>query len=205
MPDKAKRWVRKDFSAGSAEIAQKLIGSRLVRQLDDATRLAGVIVETEAYLGVEDAAAHSFAGRRTARTEAMYAKPGTAYVYFTYGMHHCMNVVCGRIDEPVAVLIRALEPTEGLDRMTSHRSGGRRTLAPRDLCSGPGKLCQAMAIDRTLNLEDLTRSGRLWIEHPGTPRRIELANGPRIGVAYAGEWAHKPLRWWAAGNGHVSR
>ena len=96
------RWSRRDFSAGSVEIAQRLIGSTLVRILDDGTRLSGVIVETEAYLGVEDAAAHSFGGRRTARNEAMYAVGGTSYVYFTYGMHHCVNVVCGGIDEPVA-------------------------------------------------------------------------------------------------------
>ena len=110
------RWSRRDFGAGSVEIAQRLIGSTLVRILDDGERLSGMIVETEAYLGVEDAAAHSFGGRRTARNEAMYAVGGTAYVYFTYGMHHCVNVVCGGIDEPVAVLIRALEPMEGMER-----------------------------------------------------------------------------------------
>lgn len=205
MRKNTRRWTRDDYSAGSVEIAQKLIGSTLVRILGDGTRLAGMIVETEAYLGVQDAAAHTFAGRRTARNEAMYARGGTAYVYFTYGMHHCMNVVCGERDEPVAVLIRALMPTEGIERMTEHRAGGKRVLRERDLCSGPGKLCQAMRIDRTLNHDDLTTSVRLWIEHPAKPRRLDLGNGPRIGVGYAGEWAHKPLRWWAAGNGHVSR
>lgn len=205
MPDNAKRWTRADYSAGSVEIARKLIGSSLVRILEDGTRLAGVIVETEAYLGVEDAAAHSFAGRRTPRTEAMYSQPGTAYVYFTYGMHHCMNIVCGRLDEPVAALLRALEPTEGLERMTVLRSGRRPVTRARDLCSGPGKLCQALSIDRSLNHEDLVGSDRLWIEHPATGRPFTLANGPRIGVGYAGAWADRPLRWWASGNEHVSR
>lgn len=207
-PAGAKRWRRSDFRAGSAELAPRLIGCTLVRILDDGTRLAGIIVETEAYLGVEDAAAHSFGGRRTARNEAMYARPGTAYVYFTYGMHHCVNVVCGEVDEPVAVLIRALEPVAGAERMAEHRSAKRSSpsdLRANDLCSGPGKLCQALAIDRDLNGEDLVASARLLIERRSPRHRVELATGPRIGVAYAGEWAHKPLRWWARENEHVSR
>ena len=199
------RWSRRDFRAGSVEIAQRLIGSTLVRILEDGMRLSGMIVETEAYLGVEDAAAHSFGGRRTARNEAMYSIGGTAYVYFTYGMHHCVNVVCGGIDEPVAVLIRALEPVEGVDRMTKLRdTGQKRALRERDLCSGPGKVCQALAIDRGLNGIVLVSSDVLWIEKPATRRKVRLANGPRIGVAYAGEWAGKPYRWWMEGNANVS-
>lgn len=201
------RWSRRDFNAGSVEIAKRLIGSTLVRILDDGERLSGMIVETEAYLGVEDAAAHSFGGRRTARNEAMYAVGGTSYVYFTYGMHHCVNVVCGGIDEPVAVLIRALEPMEGMERMTALRNAGGRRKTPmrhRDLCSGPGKLCQALAIDRGLNGIDLVSSDVLWIEKPATRRKVRLANGPRIGVAYAGEWAGRPYRWWMEGNVNVS-
>ncbi len=202
------RLARSSFTADPVTLAQRLIGMTLVRILDDGARLAGVIVETEAYLGVEDKAAHSFGARRTPRNEAMYARAGTAYVYFTYGMHHCVNVVCGRVNEPVAVLIRALEPVEGLDRMAEHRAAGRSfsgVIRPRDLCSGPGKLCQAMAIGRGLNAEDLTTSARLWIERPSSRRQIELGNGPRIGVAYAAEWADRPLRWWAACSEHVSR
>src|SRR5690349_21341655 len=88
---------RSFYSTGSAQLAQRLIGQRLVRVLDGGTRLAGIIVETEAYVGVKDRAAHSFGGRRTPRNEAMYQQAGTAYVYFTYGMHFCMNVVCGEV------------------------------------------------------------------------------------------------------------
>ena len=120
-----RRLGRRFYSTDSATLAQALIGRVLVRALEDGTRLAGVIVETEAYLGVEDRAAHAFGGRRTARNESMYGPPGTAYVYFTYGMHFCFNVVCGRRDEPVAVLIRALQPIEGMDRMLAHRLSRR--------------------------------------------------------------------------------
>ena len=107
------RIPRSFLAVDPEKLARRLLGQRLVRTLGDGTRLAGIIVETEAYLGVRDRAAHSFGGRRTPRNESMFARPGTAYVYFTYGMHHCVNVVCGRRDEPVAVLIRALEPVEG--------------------------------------------------------------------------------------------
>jgi DNA-3-methyladenine glycosylase len=219
-------------------LAKVLLGQRLVRVLDDGTRLAGTIVETEAYLGVEDAAAHAFGGRRTARNEAMYARPGTAYVYFTYGMHYCMNVVCGTEEEPVAVLLRALEPTEGLDRMREFRLAGRKgrakdaagdarevgtapvgadshpvrptlTVPDRELCSGPARLCQALAINREHNLIDLTTDRRLWIEvlraRPECPPVQVLGNTARIGVGYAGAWAVKPLRWFLRSSVHVSR
>lgn len=108
------------------ELAPALVGMVLVRVLESGERLSGRIVETEAYLGVKDRAAHSYGGRRTARNEAMYARAGTAYVYFTYGMHFCVNVVCGREDEPVAVLLRALEPLEGLEAMARNRAAARR-------------------------------------------------------------------------------
>jgi len=168
-----------------------------------------MIVETEAYLGVPDKAAHSYGGRRTARTEPMYGQPGTAYVYFTYGMHHCMNVVCGAVGEPVAVLIRALEPVDGIDLMRTHRrQAGRsqRALRDSDLCSGPAKLCQAFRIDRDFSGVDLVFNNALHVEHaPNETRSVELVNSPRIGVGYAEEWADRPLRWLMGGNRHVSR
>ncbi len=177
-----------------------LLGQRLVRVLEDGMRLSGRIVETEAYLGMADRAAHSFGGRRTERVEPMYARPGTSYVYFTYGMHHCFNVVCGAIGEPVAVLVRALEPEEGVETMRRNRGGAR------DLCRGPGRLCQALEIDRTLNGLDLVTDGRLFIEvtrrRPMEPRR--LANTARVGVGYAKAWARRRLRWHVLDNPHVS-
>jgi DNA-3-methyladenine glycosylase len=180
---------RRFYTTDPVTLARSLLGQRLVRRLDDGTRLAGTIVETEAYLGVEDMAAHTYGGRRTARNEAMYLPGGHAYVYFTYGMHYCVNVVAGRTGDPVAVLLRALEPTEGLDRMA-------RPADPRNLCRGPARLCQALAIDQTLNAIDLTRDSRLFIERasPTLPDE-EIGASPRIGVAYAGAWADRPLRF----------
>lgn len=167
-------------------------------------RLSGIIVETEAYLGAIDAAAHTYRGRRTQRNQSMFLEGGHAYVYFTYGMHHCMNVVAGHVDEPVAVLIRALEPTEGLDAMRTLRPAARKDTA---LCSGPGKLCQALSITRLLDGNDLVTGDALWIEQErtrGLPVKL-IGVSPRIGVAYAGEWADKPLRFFVLGNPHVSR
>ena len=206
------RWTREEFSADPVTLAQRLIGAALVRTLAGGERLSGMIVETEAYLGIKDKAAHSFGGRRTSRTEPMFAGPGTAYVYFTYGMHHCMNVVCGAVDEPVAVLVRALEPIEGVDRIRVNRERGGRRRAPlkeTDLCSGPAKLCQGLAIDREFSGVDLVGGKGLWIEHreqdPNREGPSGLVNTPRIGVGYAQEWATKPLRWHLTGCRHVSR
>ncbi|MBL8745391.1 MAG: DNA-3-methyladenine glycosylase [Phycisphaerae bacterium] len=206
LPARGVPLTRRDYRRDPREMARFLLGRALIRSLADGTRLSGIIVETEAYLGVPDRAAHTFGGRRTARNEAMYADGGTAYVYFTYGMHHCFNVVCGRVDEPVAVLIRAVQPIEGIEQMARHRSVGRRAVVGEsDLCSGPARLCQALAIDRTLNGADLTRCDRLWIEEgmPISGRRV--ASGPRVGVGYAGVWAARRLRFWVKGNPHVSR
>jgi DNA-3-methyladenine glycosylase len=202
----ASRLRRGFFAAAPDVLARRLLGQRLVRTREDGTRLSGIIVEVEAYLGVEDRAAHSYGGRRTARTEAMYGPPGTAYVYFTYGMHCCFNVVCGRVDEPVAVLIRALEPVEGIEAMRALRGAGARG---RDsgLCSGPARLCQALQIDLNLNRIDLVSDSRLCLERARS-RPVPasgLVNTPRIGVGYAGPWAGRLLRWHIRGNPHVSR
>lgn len=194
------RATRPFFRIDAKTLARRLLGQRLVRLLDDGTRLAGVIVETEAYVGVRDRASHAFQGRRTPRNDAMYHQPGTAYVYFTYGMHWCFNVVCGEPDEPAAVLVRALQPTEGLDAIRRLR---RRPLPDHLLCSGPARLCQAFAIDRRLNTIDLASDHRLWIERTPTPIG-RVRTSPRIGVDRAGPWAKKPLRWYLQGNPHVS-
>ena len=202
--------VSRRFYARPADaLAVALLGRTLVRVLDDGTRLAGRIVETEAYLGPQDRAAHCFGGRRTPRNESMYAQPGTAYVYFTYGMHHCFNIVCGREGTPAAVLIRALEPTEGLEEMRRRRSARRgRVVRDTDLCSGPGRLCEAMAIDRRDDGVDLAdQASRLFILRGTGPLSADetLLNTARVGVGYAGDWADRPLRWCVAGNPHVSR
>ncbi len=204
------RWKREDFAGDSATLAMRLLGHLLVRVLDDGTLLAGRIVETEAYRGVTDAASHAYRGRRTPRNEQMYARPGTAYVYFTYGMHFCMNVVCGEVDVPHAVLLRALEPLSGLEAMRSLRNvrpgkaaaaRGPRSVPDRELCSGPARLCQAMGIGREQNGLDLVDGRTLFIAAPSAragfapvkPR--DIVRTPRIGIDYAGAWAAKPLRF----------
>ncbi|HLP84802.1 MAG TPA: DNA-3-methyladenine glycosylase [Phycisphaerales bacterium] len=195
------RLVSREFLSRPAErVARELLGCVLVREIDG-QRVAGRIVETEAYLGVKDAGAHSFGGRRTPRVEAMYMQAGTAYVYFTYGMHYCMNVVCGAVDEPVAVLIRALEPTEGVDAMRVRRKNAKRE---RDLCSGPAKLCQAMGIGPELNKHDLLAGREMWLEVGEALPAKMVAKAARIGLGTESVWKTKPLRFLERGNPHVS-
>ncbi len=197
----AQRFLR--FDADPLTTARRLLGQRLVR-LVEGRRLAGVIVEVEAYLGPADRAAHTFGGRRSARNASMWRGGGHAYVYFSYGMHHCMNVVCGPEGSGTAVLLRALEPTEGIDAMFARRPAAR---SETDLCSGPGRLAQALAIDLRHDGADLRRGGALWIEQlrSRAPRANQIATTPRIGVGYAESWAAEPLRFFLRDNPHVSR
>lgn len=153
----------------------------------------GRIVETEAYCGAIDAAAHSFRGR-TPRNATMFGPPGHLYVYFTYGMHWCANATCG---DGTAVLLRALEPLRGIERMRLARPRAR---SERELCSGPARLCQAFGIDGADDGVDLLR-GRVRIAGDGTPPPAEPAVGPRIGITRAAE---EPWRWYVPGNAHVS-
>ncbi|MEM1207984.1 MAG: DNA-3-methyladenine glycosylase [Planctomycetota bacterium] len=195
---------RKFFARPADELAPALLGQRLLRVEDNGEITAGIIVETEAYLGVVDKAAHTYAGHRSPRVESMYARPGTAYVYFTYGMHHCMNVSAAQQGNPQAVLIRALEPTHGLNRMFHRRPAARRD---RDLTSGPAKLCQALAVERGLDGVDLvSKSSTLRIaQGPTTEPTETIRTGPRIGIESAEEWADRPLRFWLDGHPCVSR
>lgn len=205
--DKSRRLGRRFYRKDAVALAKALLGMTLVRITETGIRLSGRIVETEAYLGVPDLAAHTAGGRRTARNEAMYADAGYAYIYFTYGMHHCMNVVADRPQTPTAVLIRALEPTDGLEQMRVHRARKRSSTKLRtvDLCSGPAKLCEALGIDRTLNGCDMTRSDILFIEQAGRGQTGPINMSRRIGVDYAGEWARRLLRFYLADCAHVSR
>jgi DNA-3-methyladenine glycosylase len=190
------------FQDDPVTVARRLLGQRLVRVVDG-QRAAGTIVEVEAYLGAQDRAAHTYGGRRTARNESMYLAGGHAYVYFTYGMHHLFNVVCGRRDEGVAVLVRALEPTEGLETMFVRRPRARRI---RDLCRGPARLTQALALGRAEDGLDLRSSDALFVErlrHRALPRH-RIASTARVGVHYAGTWARRRLRFLIRGNQYVS-
>lgn len=182
-------------------VARELLGKRLVVAGVGGERLAGLVVETEAYAGPEDKASHAYRNRRTRRTETMFAEGGTAYVYFIYGMYHQLNVVTNRAGVPHAVLVRALEPVEGLGRMRENRPVGRDL----DLTSGPGKLCRALGVDLSFDGEDLT-GGRVWVEDSGRRvRAAEIASGARVGIDYAEEYALKPWRFWLRGNPYVSR
>jgi DNA-3-methyladenine glycosylase len=172
-------------------VARALLGKILVHDGPDG-RTAGRIVEVEAYRGPRDRAAHSSGGRRTARNEVMYGPPGYAYVYFIYGMHYCVNVVCQARGVPEAVLVRALEPLEGEPLMRVRR---RLPDAPAwRLCRGPGALCQALGIARTENGADLRRGRLRLLEGAPVPAR-DVARTPRIGVDYAGSDAAHPWRF----------
>ncbi len=195
------------------QIARSLLGTLLVVPDKQGDRVSGMIVETEAYLGVEDRAAHSYGGRRTPRNEVMYGDAGHAYVFFVYGMYYQFNAVTGPADHPHAILIRALEPVEGIEIMRERRTGRprrssatspRRPIRDRDLTSGPGKLCIALGIDRSYNAEDLT-GDRVWIEEYRKFRDNEIAVGPRIGIDYAGEDAQRPWRFWVPSSSNVSK
>ncbi len=212
------------------EVARDLLGRHLERRLGGA-RLVLRIVEVEAYLGVGDRASHAWRGRPTARTRTLFGPAGRAYVYFVYGMHHCLNAVTGEAGIGAAVLIRAGEPIAGRGRMLALRGlagaarswqpGPRRPLGegspnegigaarwrvmrPGLVAGGPARLCQALAVDRGLDGASL-RGSDLRIT-AGTPVVFgEVVVGPRVGVAYAGEAARWPLRFAIRGNRHVSR
>ena len=181
-------------------VARDLLGKLLVVPANNGERVSGIIVETEAYRGPLDRAAHSYGGRRTKRTEPMYGIGGTAYVFFVYGMYYQFNVVTNAADTPHAVLIRAVEPVEGIELMRKRRAGQ----PDRNLTKGPGKLCIALGIDRRLDGEDLL-GDRVWLESGSTVARSKIASGPRFGIDYAGEWVTKPWRFWVKDNPFVSR
>ena len=161
----------------------------------------GRIVEAEAYRGPEDRAAHSFGGRRTARTEVMFGPPGYAYVFLVYGLHWHFNLVTTASGAPHAVLIRAVEPLAGVELMAQRRG---LSVSHRDLANGPGKLCEAFGIDRAAYGADLTRPP-LFLCAPQTAARPRVARSPRVGVDYAGEWAARPGRFYDRDSPHVSR
>lgn len=188
------------FARPTLTVARELLGQRLVRQVDG-QRLSGIIVETEAYIGPGDTACHASKGR-TPRTEVMFGPPGRAYVYLIYGMYHMLNLVTEAEGFPAAVLIRALEPVEGVAHMQSRRQSAR----PDNLTNGPGKLCRALAIDLGLNNWPVTSGESLWLE-PGAPiAPAGIAAGPRIGINYARpEDRAAPWRFWIQGSRAVSR
>lgn len=186
-----------DFSVldGHAEdVAQRLLGSLLIREMDGVT-LVGRIVETEAYHQT-DAASHSYKGR-TPRTDVMFGPAGYLYVYFTYGMHYCCNVVTGPVDEGSAVLIRAVEPIEGREYMQARRGD----VGTSQLTNGPAKLCQALGIDKTLNGHDLHQAPLRLLLQPPLPKE-NVVQTTRIGISRARD---VPWRFYEKANANVSK
>jgi DNA-3-methyladenine glycosylase len=185
---------RKFYNHPTLKIARELLGKYLVVQ-KGVNLVSGKIVETEAYVGFNDPASHAYRGM-TPRNQVMFGHPGYAYVYLTYGIHHCLNLVTGKKGYPAAVLIRALEPVEGIEIM-KRRRGHKRT---KDLTSGPGKLCQALGVDRRLNGTDLC-AGIIWVEDRGEVIR-SIATSSRMGVE---EEKAKKWRFYIKDNEFVSR
>jgi DNA-3-methyladenine glycosylase len=181
-------------------IARELLGKILVTQWDG-VRCSGRIVETEAYAGVEDRACHAFGGRRTARSEHLYGDPGTVYIYICYGMHHLFNVITNKKDIPHAVLIRALEPMEGIEYMLKRT---RKPIADYTLTKGPGNLARAMGMSK-LHTGGNLFSEEIFIEDDGLRyKRAQVAITKRIGVESAREDAELPYRFIVKGNPYVS-
>ncbi|MCU0403065.1 MAG: DNA-3-methyladenine glycosylase [Chitinophagaceae bacterium] len=183
-------------------LAKDLIGKILVTHFGQGLT-SGRIVETEAYLGENDRASHAFGNRRTARTEAMYLEGGHSYIYLCYGIHHLFNIVTHRKDVPHAILIRGLEPMEGIDLMMQRR---KKAKFEPSLSRGPGSLAQAMGLHTSQSGKPLDPSGSVYLtsdDHTFQPDRIDC--GPRIGVAYAAQDALLPYRFFVKGHPNVSR
>jgi DNA-3-methyladenine glycosylase len=195
--DPALKLTRSFYEQSTIDVAQQLLGKFLVRKHPEGSAI-GRIVETEAYVGPQDLACHASKGR-TSRTEVMFGPAGHAYVYFIYGFYNMLNLVTEEKDYPAAVLIRAVEPVDGMGLMKSRR----KSEVLGNLASGPGKLCQAFGVDRSLNGADLC--GRvLFVEDRYEPAPKFQAT-PRIGVDYAGKWKNKPFRFLIRGNEFVSK
>jgi len=174
------------YARPTEEVARGLLGRIVVSDVGGRRQqTAGRIVEVEAYVGPHDPACHAYGHRRTARTEPLYGPPGTAYVYFTYGMHWCLNAVTETQGFPAAVLIRALEPIAGFETMRQRRG-------KEPLCAGPARLCEALGVTGALNGVSLQR-GRLRIVDGTRPRKQDIVAGPRIGITQAADW---PLRFY---------
>ncbi len=196
-----KKLTREFFTrADTLQIARDLLGTTLVVPDENGGRVSGKIIETEAYCGIEDKAAHSYNNRRTRRTETMFAVGGTVYIFFIYGMYYQFNIVAGEIESPHAILIRAVEPLENIELMRERRGQMKDT----NLTSGPGKLCIALGIDKTFNNADLL-GDQVWLEKGAKVSDAEIVAGKRIGIDYAEEYAEKPWRFWLKGNEFVSR
>ena len=195
--------LKRSFFIGSAiEVARNMLGKNIVH-ISDGLRLSGKIVETESYIGPEDKAAHSYNWKKTERNKVEYLAGGHIYIYLVYGMYWQLNVTTSREEMPQCVLIRALEPVEGIEEMGRRRKIKSASLL--NLTNGPGKLCQAFGFDKSHYGVDVTKSSSVWLEDNGEHiKKSDIVQTERIGIGYAGEWAHKPLRFYLKSSPFVS-
>ena len=184
-----KRLGREFFTQPTLKVAQKLLGKTLVR-IWRGKRLAGKIVETEAYIGPKDKASHAYLGKRTPRNRAEFMVGGHIYIYLVYGMYWQLNISTETKGKPTCVLIRALEPLEGISEPTN----------------GPGKLCRALKLNKSFYGEDLCRSSRIWLEDGSEIPKTKVVRSPRVGIDYAGPyWSKIPWRFYIKDNKFVSK
>ena len=188
--------TRAFYGRDTVKVAKELLGKILVRRIG-AILLEGIIVETEAYRGYDDPASHAYRGL-TRRNEVMFGEPGHAYVYFTYGMHYCLNVTTEPVGQAGAVLIRAVQPVKGIAEMKRRRM----TEHIKDLSSGPAKLTQAFAVTKALNGHDLISGKKLYIAEPSHPEPLKVRIGTRIGIRAGGK---KPWRFFVKDSPYVSK
>lgn len=192
------------YNRNTLEVAKDLLGKILVRTIEDKP-IMGKIVEVEAYLGPIDKACHSYNFKKTQKNEAMYGPPGTCYVYIIYGMYHCLNIVTEEEGMPCAVLIRAIEPLEGLDIMALNRFGKKyselKSSERKKLTNGPGKLCQALNIDKSLNKKSLLGDEIYILDNN---EKFEIVSDKRIGIDYAEEAKDFEWRFYIKDNPYVS-
>lgn len=200
-----KKLDREFYNRDSIIVAKELLGKIFVHEIDG-EKLSAKIVEVEAYMGVEDKAAHSYGGRRTPRVEVMYGHPGFSYVFIIYGMYYCFNIVTREIGTPQAILVRAVEPIEGFELMAQNRFKKPYNQLNKSqivgLTNGPGKLCNALLINKSLNGEDLCGSKLYIVE--GQEENFNIVSSKRIGIDYAEEAKDFLWRFYIEGNKYVS-
>ncbi|MEL4106242.1 DNA-3-methyladenine glycosylase [Oscillospiraceae bacterium WX1] len=190
--------IPRDFyEQDTLTVAQSLLGQLLVRHTPAGT-VTGIIVETEAYLGEKDDAAHSYRGK-TARTSVQYGEKGHAYIYMIYGIHFCLNLTAGPPGLPEVVLIRAVEPVSGIELMAERRASKNRLA----LCSGPGKLCRAFDIGKELYGADVCQSGALYLVYSG--QAVSVTASSRVGIDYAVSSREMPWRFTISDNSYISK
>lgn len=196
-----RRLKRKFYTRETLEVSKDLLGKFLVRK-EGGRKLIGKIVETEAYIGPNDKASHSFGNKVTERNKFTYFKGGFVYIYLCYGMYWQFNVTTSKKGNPECVLIRALEPVKGID--IEEGTEKRKLKFLRKNCSGPGRLSRWMGLDKSFNGEDLVNSKRIWIEEGDKIKKSQIGFSKRIGIDYADEWAEKQWRFYIKKNPFVS-